>query len=170
MQMDLTLIEALRLPIGYGAWVPKPGDEDIRRALAGLANAPDSARAAVAAQFTEPDRDCLDAYAERMASLAVRERRLDLVISGLDAMDMAHFGLDWSESISMPLLFRACELLGGDARAEFVRAATRLHGVVRDGALELAAGQGPSLEDCGFAEGRDDEGFRFVLKSSGLAP
>lgn len=162
--MNLTLLEAVRLPLGTIDWFPKNGDEDIRSALAILSEVSNQDRQLVAGQLTDGDRQRLDVYAEDVASLAVRLNRLDLVHSGLDALDIAYLGLDWSEAESMPLLFRACEVIGADAKKEFGEAARRLHGVIREAALVYARGDGLSVERTRFVEGHDAEGFRFFNK------
>jgi len=120
---------------------------------------------ALAAQLTDPDRQRLNVYAMDAASLAVRLNRLDLVHSGLDALDIASLGLDWSESEAMPLLYRACDLIGANARKEFRAAARRLHGITRKYALEFAREGAWPIERTRFVEVRDADGFRFVVSS-----
>ena len=153
--MHLTLLEALRLGPGFG-------DADIRRALMALGPMSDSHKLELAAKLTNDDRDALDAFADRMASLAVRLKRPDLIQTGLDAVDIAWLGSTWGEDRALPLLYRACELLGLDAGQVFKEAAPRLHGLVRADVERFAKGEVLSIQDAGFIEGSDDEGFKFI--------
>jgi hypothetical protein len=162
--MSLTLVEALRLPLSLMDRFPSVGSEDIRQALARLSGASEEDLLAVASSFTDDDRSRLDLYAKDAASLAVRHNRLDLVLSGLEALDLADLGRNWSESESMPLLFRACELMGLNAKRVFRKEAPRLHGSTREAVLWCAKHGGFPIERTRFREHRDADGFRFVVQ------
>lgn len=107
----------------------------------------------------------LSAFAERMASLAVREKSREALRDGLSAEQLALAVVgDYRDSLpALSLLFRASELIGADPAMEFAAVAA-VAGSPDDQPLLDFAGRDQedrSLESMGYIEQDDEDGFRF---------
>jgi len=114
---DIAAFESRRL---YGLEkFPSPRDDEIRAVIGRIQDSADyrSLRSALLPVAWE----MFDAFALRMASLAVRDRDLGVIRDGLVALQLA-FDLtdDFREVIApLMLLHRAIEMIGGDPAREF---------------------------------------------------
>lgn len=107
----------------------------------------------------------LSAFAERMASLAVREKSREALRDGLSAEQLALAVVgDYRDSLpALTLLFRASELIGADPAIEFAAVAA-FAGSPDDQPLLDFPGRDQedrTLASMGYIEHDDDDGFRF---------
>lgn len=104
----------------------------------------------------------LRAYAERMASLAVRRQSAEPLGAALVALALG--GLDDGSRealLILPLIYRSAELLGEDPAALFRQAAVRV-GETAAGELGRFLGRDDrSIRSMGYVEGADEDGFRY---------
>jgi hypothetical protein len=165
------LLTVRRLADGYGRRaLPDPLDRELRQFAAAVQ---DRARFAETRTRLTPDARLaarvLAVFGERMASLAVREKDPSVLREGLTGTALAAaLAEDPRELVApMALLHRAAELIGADPDAEFAAAARRS---ADDAATQhLAAFTRRSAPDKSpaamyYVEGRDANGFRFVLE------
>jgi hypothetical protein len=106
----------------------------------------------------------LGAYAERMASLAIRTKSVEILQSGLDALGLT---LDITADVKdvqppLSLLLRACQLIGIDPLIEFAD----LSSISSAGASAVRTFMCRDTRDqlissMGYIESHDDDGFRF---------
>ena len=153
--------------VGYGgSSIPLPKDDLVRDALRNLqARTPEEIEAELAG-FTLEDRETLDVFAVRMASLAVRTGEVRHVRDGLFALDMAARSGPIILEGAAPL-FHACRLLDLDPRQEFLAFAARATRLRQS--AEAVANKGIPLESGQYREGRDADGFRFMtMREHGL--
>ena len=97
--------------------------------------------------------------------MAVRLQRIDLVKAGLVALDVALLNEDGmahsGEYRAGALLYRACELIDPNPREKLRELAQNVHGPFKEDIL-LHLGKHPiSIEDAGFMEVEEEDGFRF---------
>ena len=151
---------------GYGKFpLPSPLDKVMADFLSGITNPADFAEHRAALQATVPGTVTL-AYAERMASLAVRRQDKKSLRSGLVAVALAWLLVDDHREVwpVMALLYRAAEMVGADPAAEFAAAGTLGGADVATALAEFAARPAPdrSIADMGYEPGDDAQGFRFL--------
>ena len=107
----------------------------------------------------------LSVFAERMASLAVRNMSLKTLREGLFAEQLALAVVgDYRDSLPvLSLLFRAAEMLGAEPAVEFVAAAALASPPNNLPLLDFLARdeEDRSLASMGYIEDQDNEGFRF---------
>jgi hypothetical protein len=161
----LTDYSSLRSRPGYGLEaLPNAVDVQIRDLLRGVSNAEEFERIAI--EIPSESWNMLSVFAQRAASLAVRNRSVTDLRAGLVAVQLALVLTDDYREVlpAVSLLYRAAQLIDVDPAPEF-------HAV---GAL---AGNPPGnhltqylerdieikrIERMGFVEGADDSGFKFV--------
>jgi hypothetical protein len=116
----------------------------------------------------DPDRaDLLCAWSERVAALAVRLDSSQPLVLGLVALTLADESGDGEALLVAPLHRRSAEKLGVDPFRVFDEAAglTDLPGARW---LEDARDAEDQLEDSGYVEDEDADGFRYVRTVSAL--
>lgn len=135
--------------------IPAPRDAEIDDLLA---STPVSALAA------EEHWPVLRAYAERMASLAVRERDPEILRRGLVALGLAGLGQGSADALTeLPLFHDGAERIGEDAGRLFRSVGAELGGAV-EAAVEAFLARSPedrSLDAMGYRAGHDAGGFRY---------
>jgi hypothetical protein len=149
---------------GYGsARLPCGRDDEIAklvRQIQGLEDFDDAKRA-----LSEEHGTVLSAFAERMASLAVRATSLKALREGLSAEQLALAVVgDYRDSLPvLSLLFRATEILGEEPTVEFVAAAVLANPPDNRPLLDflMRDDEDRSLVSMGYIEDHDGEGFRF---------
>jgi len=149
---------------GYGsARLPNGRDEEIAtliRQIHGPSEFAEAKRALSSGHGT-----VLSAFAERMASFAVRGTSLQSLREGLAAEQLALAVVgDYRDSLpALSLLFRACELLGADPGAEFASVAVQASPPDDQPLLDFLERdeEDRSLTSMGYVEDHDEEGFRF---------
>ena len=120
------------------------------------------------ASASEVGRRVLCAYAERMASLAVRRRDADLLVRAVVAVVIGGLDQNALEALMvMPLIENSARLLTVDLAGIFEQAAAV---VGHPGSVNLMvwltrAPQDRTLAAMGFAEGSDDDGFRYRFQA-----
>jgi hypothetical protein len=105
------------------------------------------------------------AFAERMASLAVRTGNPQLVREGLEALAFGAGLVDIREAILiLPLLYQSLRKLDVDATNYFAGAIglgdAQFDSVLRE--FPNRDEENRSIEVMGYIEGRDQDGFRYV--------
>lgn len=150
---------------GYGTRrLPCEQDEAIRRLIRQVRGPHDYSD--VVSSIPADAWIVLATFAERMASLAVRHQDARDVEDGLVAAQLALSLTDEPREVLpvLSLLYRACEMVGAQADAEFASAAS-LTGADRKGPLASYPDRGHddrTIEAMGFQEGNDEVGFRFI--------
>ena len=149
---------------GYGpSALPNEIDEEVERLVNLSLAAPDAD--GVLADLTQTHGMVLLAFAERMSSLAIRERRLDVVSKGMEALRIAS-GVVYEKELLpiLALLHNSAMKLGADwSRMIPVTPGfeeTRFN-VFCESFLSRSAADS-SIEAMGFIEGEDDGGFRYL--------
>jgi hypothetical protein len=149
---------------GYGnARLPCMRDEEI----AGVVRLIDGPEAFVHAKAAlgHGHGAVLAAFAERMASLAVRTRSLQSLRDGLGAeqLSLAVIGDSRDSLPGLSLLFRASEILEVDPKVEFAAVAALAAPPDNQPLLDFVGrdAEDRSLVSMGYIEDRDDDGFRF---------
>jgi len=150
---------------GYGSLrIPSPRDDQITTLLRTWIALDAKDRLAAAEGIREDRRFTLLAYAERMASLAVRERNQDYIILGLAGLGTDGWRGDWQDNAAIiSLHYGAAGKLGLPPQPVFETAAALLSA---NPALALRSflnrlPQDKTLEAMGYIAGQDDDGFRY---------
>lgn len=154
----------LKFTEGYLKWsIPHERDGEIARIVDRFAR--DIEQGCPRAPLNGDQGQALAVFAERMASLAVRDRDPEYIRRGLLALGLAaSVSYDVREEILvMSLLWRSAVLLGIDAAHLFTSIGAVLNG---RGGQQLAsfAQRSPehqSIEAMGYVVGSDDAGFRY---------
>jgi len=149
---------------GYGpSSIPSPIDNEVTALLMQLAIV--SERKFVESQMVERHGLVLLAYAERMASYAVRTNQEEHIVKALLALSVAGKLVYYKESLPVvSLLYRSIQKLGLDPSKLFEK-------IPSDGDDEFAcylktfpsrSQEDRSIEAMGFVEGHDSDGFRYI--------
>lgn len=161
-------VDNLSLPanIDYGRnrAAPSDRDEEIKQIMLRFMNAQSSAHAVSLMGVGRGHGDVLLTFAERIAPVAVNRRSVEDLRSGLTAVALAYQITDWRDALAvLALLYRAAELITGDANAELAIVAHQLDGksgqILRDFANRPPAAK--SITGFNYSEGRDNNGFYF---------
>jgi hypothetical protein len=152
---------------GYGpSELPNARDEEIRVFVDGLRAVGPPAVAAALSSVTDKARQVLRAYAERMASLAVRRRERELLRQAVVALVVGGLDENRLESLMVMAPIQDCaERLGLDL-AEVLEEASKVVGHPGTVNMMLWLTRKPedrSLESMGFVPSEDGDGFRYKL-------
>jgi hypothetical protein len=161
-------IEFLSVPRTRLYWkepIPNDLDQEISTFLEKVHNLPVSGRELIVDVIKQEHTGALVAYAERMATLAVRRGEEDPIRLGLWAVVLA-----WREAWDqrdvirrMGVLFDAARRIGADAVKLVEQAGRRAPGDISEVFFSFA--RRPDLESIGvamgYSEGRDSDGFRY---------
>jgi hypothetical protein len=157
-------LATLDLPRGeryYDQRIPCADDSRIGRALKAFSAAPPVWQAAFREAIDLDRADLLCAWSERMAALAVRLDSPRPLVLGLVALSLADETADGEALLVAPLHRRSAEKLGADPIRLFDEATgeTDLAGArwLRD-----ARDSDDQLEDTGYVEDEDGDGFRYL--------
>ena len=157
-------LATLDLPRSEGYYerpIPCAADSRIGRAVKAFSAAPPVWQAAFREAIDLDRADLLCAWSERMAALAVRLESPRPLVLGLVALSLADESADGEAQLVAPLHRRSAEKLGFDASRIFDEAAglTDLAGArwLRD-----ARDSEDELEDTGYVEDADADGFRYL--------
>ena len=162
--MDLhETLKLLDLPRG-GAYhrsrIPNAHDSRVGRAVAAFSAASPGGQAAIREAIDDDRAGLLRAWSERLAARGVRlESQLPLV-QGLVALSMAQEADGGEALLVAPLHRRSAEKLGLDADRVFDAAAGRTD-LAGARWLRDARDSDDQLEDAGYIEDEDADGFRY---------
>jgi hypothetical protein len=150
---------------GYGpAAIPSAIGDEVAEVIASLVASDAAGRRAIMRQMTEVHGFVLIAFAERMASRAVRENEPDFIAKGLSALAIAAGLVYIKEALPVvSLLLRSIDKLGLDARSVFRRASGFGNNEL-DRFLEEfphRSKEDRSIEAMGYVEAEDLDGFRY---------
>jgi hypothetical protein len=151
---------------GYGRRpIPDAVDAEIRGLVRYLSDADPVTRDALLSMMTERHGFVLLAFAERMASLAVRSWNPEFVREGLEALAFGTRLVYFKEAVSiLSLLYRSLTKLGVNATAFFAGAVglgdELFDSLVR--AFPSRDEQDRAIEAMGYTEGLDQDGFRYA--------
>ena len=151
----------------YASRIPSADDSRVGRAIKAFSTAPPPWQAAFREAIDPGRADLLCAWSERMAALAVRLDSERPLVLGLVALTLADESGDGESLLVAPLHRRSAEKLDADAFRLFDEAAglTDLPGARW---LEEARDAEDQVEDSGYAEDEDEDGFRYVRTVSAL--
>jgi hypothetical protein len=152
---------------GYGpSEPPSPLDDEVAQFVAKVAGAGPTGVSDAVEVATENGRRVLRAYAERMASIAVRRSDIELGRSAVIALVIGGLNDGTPEALTvMAPLEAGVRKLGGDPGEVFGRAA-EVVGHPGSVSLMLWLARTPAdrtLSSMGFVEGEDDSGFGYRL-------
>ena len=161
-------IEFLNVPRSRPYWqesIPNELDEEISAFLEKTYNLPVSGRELIVDVITQEQTGALVAYAERMATLAVRRGKEDPIRLGLWAIVLA-----WREAWDqrdvlrrIGVLLDAAQRIGADGITLVEQTGRRAPGDICEVFLTFA--RRPDLESIGvamgYSEGQDSDGFRY---------
>ncbi|HEX2203894.1 MAG TPA: hypothetical protein VHG91_11375 [Longimicrobium sp.] len=159
----LAEVEAMR-PGYLRQPLPAAADAPPERLARLFAGAPPEARAQMSGLVTQRVADFLLAFAERMASLAVRERSPDRLRLGLAAVALEDFRYDSREDLLvLAPLYHAAGKIGADPRDLFDEAAALAPGAGADGLRSFLRHRDLHriLDALGYRESADADGFRY---------
>ena len=150
---------------GYGTLpIPQQRDGEITDILWKWIALDDSAREEAASHLLNDQRLVLLAYSERMASLAVRQRKEDFLVLGLLALGIDGCRADWRDNVLvMCLHYDAAQRIGASVDGVFAKAASLLPTKAADAlrAFTHRAPEDKSLKAMGYIAGQDGDGFRY---------
>ncbi len=150
---------------GYGQLpIPTRRDDEISDLIQSWMKLDESSREDAASCVTEKQRFTLLAYSERMASLAVRESKPNLIFFGLVANGLDGWRFDWRDNLLiLSLHYNSAKRLGVSPEQLFTQAASYLDRKIQDEfkAFLLRKPEDQSLASMGYEEDKDDGGFRY---------
>jgi hypothetical protein len=163
-------LASLDLPHGepyHDRRLPCADDSRIGSALKAFSGAPPVWQASFREAIDLDRADLLCVWSERIAALAVRLDSARPLVLGLVALSLADESADGEAILIAPLHRRSAEKLGADPSRIFDEAAglTDLAGArwLRD-----ARDSGDELEDTGFVEDADGDGFRYLRTAGAI--
>lgn len=151
----------------YASRIPSAHDSRVGRVVKVFSTAPPAWQLAFREAIDHDRADLLCAWSERVAALAVRLDSPRPIVLGLVALTLADEAGDGEALLVAPLHRRSAEKLGADSFRLFDEAAglTDLPGARW---LEDARDADDQVEDSGYAEDEDADGFRYVRTVSAL--
>jgi hypothetical protein len=160
----------LELPHGvgyYGNPIPCPEDSRIGRAVKAFTAAEPAWQAGFREAVDHDRADLLCAWSERVAALAVRLDSPTPLVLGLVALGLAGESDGGEALLVAPLHRRSAEKLGADPARVFDEAAG-LSDLTGARWLREARDSDDQIEDAGYAEDEDADGFRY-MRTAGAA-
>ena len=157
-------LDDLDLPRGeryYEQRIPCADDSRIGRVLKAFSAAPPIWQAAFREAIDLDRADLLCAWSERMAALAVRLDSPQPLVLGLVALSLADEAADGEALLVAPLHRRSAEKLAADPVRLFDEAAGRTD-LAGARWLRDARDSADELEDTGYVEDEDGDGFRYL--------
>ncbi len=164
-------LSVLDLPRGegyYGNPIPCAEDSRIGRAVRVFTEAEPAWQAAFREAVDHDRADLLCAWGERGAALAVRLDSARPLVMGLVGLSLAAEGEDGEALLVAPLHRRSAEKLAVDPRRVFDEAAG-LADLPGARWLREARDSGDQVEDAGYVEDEDADGFRY-MRTAGALP
>jgi hypothetical protein len=151
---------------GYGPLaIPQSIDDKITELLRTWAGLEPSARSVASSRVLDDQHYTLMAYAERMASSAVRTRDMEKIYFGLLALGVDGWRGDWRESVMiLSVLYDAAQRLSATAEPVFERAVALLapKAATAFASFLRRSPADKSIEAMGYVAASDDDGFRYV--------
>jgi hypothetical protein len=167
IEFVLDKVDGLKASVNVGAGllpIPSKLDDETSAVIKRFIAAAAPERKEIASLFTREHTDVLLGFAERMASLAVRLSRRDLIEEGLAAVVLERGMLDAREDmLVLAPLCDSAETLGLDAGALFRAAASLLPGELSRivAAFPDRPAKSRGLDAMGYVASSDDDGFRY---------
>jgi hypothetical protein len=151
---------------GWGASrIPNEIDDEIASILRAYLELDDTGKTTVRQKVGHDQKFVFLAFAERMASLAIRLKSQEPLMMAMMALFLQIGTGDVREDIlRLTLVYAAARKLGIDPRFVFFESA-RQFGLHNTSGLEAFLGRSDedkSVDSMGYAEGEDEDGFRFV--------
>ena len=162
----LSMLDLPRTVDYYDSGIPSAEDSQIARAVRAFSEAEPRWQALFRDAIDHDRADLLCAWSERVAALAVRldsERPLVLGLVGLSVADEAAAG---EALLIAPLHRRSADKLDVDADRLFDEAAG-MTDLIGGRGLRDARDSDDQLEDAGYVEHVDEDGFRY-LRAAGV--
>jgi hypothetical protein len=167
IEFVLNKVDGLKASVNVGAGllpIPSKLDDETAAVIKRFVAVASPERKEIASLFTREHTDVLLGFAERMASLAVRLNRGDLIEQGLAAVVLERGMLDVREDmLVLAPLCDSAERLGLDARTLFRAAASLLPGGLSKVVAEFPdrPARSRGLEAMGYLVSSDGDGFRY---------
>ena len=163
-------LATLDLPRGEGYYeraIPCADDSRIGRAVKAFTAAPPVWQTAFREAIDHDRAELLCAWSERVASLAVRLDSSRPLVLGLVALSLADETGGGESLLVAPLHRRSAEKLGADPIRLFDEAAG-LTDLIGAHWLQDARDTDDQLEDTGYVEDEDEDGFRYLRTAGAL--
>jgi len=163
-------LAVLDLPHGvgyYGNPIPCAEDSRIGRAVKAFTTAEPAWQAAFREAVDRDRADLLCAWSERVAALAVRLDSPRPLVMGLVGLALAGDAEGGEALLVAPLHRRSAEKLGADPARIFDEAAGRSD-LLGARWLREARDSDDQIEDAGYAEDEDADGFRYMRTAGAL--
>jgi hypothetical protein len=165
--MFSTSILETRANHGYGPKpIPVERDFQINEFLDAIMAATPPERARLTTSLDASHAPVLRAFAERMASFAVRQGSAEPLRRGLLALALGGAADDEREMIMvLPLIYRSAELIDADPDSLFAEASNTVGRNTASEAIQdfpARTFEDRSLAAFGFIEGHDVDGFRYL--------
>ena len=153
---------------GWGpSRIPNAVDDEITGIIKSYLTLDNGGKRKVTESVGRDQKSVLLAFAERMVSFAIRSRSQDPLRMAMMAMFLQIGIGDVREDILiLTLVYAAAEKLGMNPRSVFLDSAQQF-GLSSTSGLEAFLGRSKedkSIESMGYAEGVDEDGFRFVRR------
>lgn len=160
LALELSRLDVRPGPGYYESRIPSPADSEIARAIRAFSEADPHDQTAFRASLDADRAGLLQAWSERIATLAVRLDSASPLVLGLVGLALAAAEDEREAALVAPLHRRSAEKLDADAGGVFDDAATFSD---PEGAawLEEMRDSDEQPEDAGYVEDADADGFRY---------
>ena len=162
----LSMLDLPRPESFYDSAIPCAEDEQVARAVKAFSAADPAWQAAFRDAIDHDRADLLCAWSERVAALAVRLDSARPLVLGLVGLSVADEAGEGEALLVSPLHRRSAEKLDADADRLFDEAAG-LTDLIGARWLRDARDSGDEVEDAGYVEHQDEDGFRY-LRAAGV--
>ncbi len=166
---DLLAALANKPPDYYRLPTPHPYDDVFAHALRRFQSLEETERATFFDCLSDDDRIALRGIGAHMAEVAVRLQKPEYIASGLLAIVLGDFRVDFRDDyMILSLLYRSCELLNVSGRAAFAEAARWATPTAHDDLIEFAE-KPPTIKAMAFREAGTGADFHYqqVWSTSG---
>lgn len=156
---ELDRLVAERNPGYLARGIPDPLDPEIEALVApALAGGWSELRSRILPEH----HAVLRVFAERMAALAVRRGRLELLETALAALALGGLDTGSREALAIvPLVYRSAEILRHDPAALFESVAGRVGETAAEALRAFSHRANRSISQMGYEESTDEDGFRY---------
>jgi hypothetical protein len=141
--------------------VPDPRDENIAQLIKTWMGLSGESRKEAQSQLSRQQSSVLQTFAERMASLAVRDRNPELLLLGVLALGIEGGNSDWRENyLLVPLYYDAAQRIGANPTPIFENVAHLVGGTFA-GYLRMFIQDPKPIGVMGYQIGPSSDGFRY---------
>lgn len=149
--------------VGYGTLpIPCPQDERISELLCKWRDMDAGLREGKKAELTDSQKLTLSAYSERIVTLAVRQKNVNILVLGLISLGLGVSRSDQRNELPILSLYHDAALRIGSSPASVFKDAAAILGENVFGAFLSRNEADKSIDAMGYQAHFDDSGFRYV--------